>query len=69
MQVKVFTRKLILSKESGGGVDPLTSSEGKIINWNSTSDRKWLTSHQHWAMNNQHCVLIRPLFNIPEQSN
>lgn len=32
----------------------------KIIDWNNRSDRKWLESHMHWAMNNLFQVSICP---------
>ena len=32
----------------------------KSIDWNNSSDRKWLTSHLHWAMNNSRQVTITP---------
>lgn len=31
--------------------DPHTEAE-KQIDWNNSSDRKWLMSHLHWAMLN-----------------
>ena len=30
----------------------------KLINWNNSSDRKWLMNHLHWAVNNSHQVII-----------
>lgn len=41
--------KLIIERESS-----------KVIDWNNSSDRKWLNSHFHWAMNNGRNVTIRP---------
>lgn len=32
----------------------------KSINWNNSSDRKWLTNHMHWAMHNDRIVTIAP---------
>jgi hypothetical protein len=32
----------------------------KRIDWSNSSDRKWLTNHLHWAMNNDHEVVIFP---------
>lgn len=32
----------------------------KNINWNDSSDRKWLMNHLHWAMNNGHRVSLEP---------
>jgi hypothetical protein len=32
----------------------------KFINWNDSSDRKWLVNHQHWALNNGCAVMVRP---------
>lgn len=37
------------SKPKGGRTG---NPECKSIDWNDSSDRKWLTSHLHWAMNN-----------------
>lgn len=30
----------------------------KHIDWNDSSDKKWLMSHLHWAMNNSRQVNI-----------
>ena len=32
----------------------------KTIDWNNASDRKWLTNHLHWAVNNGQEVTIIP---------
>lgn len=32
------------------------SESFKVIDWNNSSDRKWLTNHQHWALSNNHKV-------------
>jgi len=32
----------------------------KSIDWNNSSDRKWLTSHLHWAMHNSCQVILTP---------
>lgn len=38
------------------GRDEVTSH--KEIDWANTSDRKWLTSHIHWAVHNNQSVTI-----------
>jgi hypothetical protein len=38
-----------------------TPLDSKVVDWNDSSDRKWLTNHLHWAVNNGQAVLIRPL--------
>lgn len=50
MKVKVLTTPL----EAGA------SHTVKVIDWTDSSDRKWLTNHQHWAMNNGQAVMISP---------
>lgn len=30
----------------------------KSIDWNNSSDRKWLVNHMHWALNNEHSLLV-----------
>lgn len=35
-------------------------AQRKPIDWNNSSDRKWLTSHMHWAFHNQRKVEIIP---------
>ena len=35
-------------------------TQAKAINWNDSSDRKWLMNHMHWAMNNSHGVTLAP---------
>jgi len=32
----------------------------KSIDWNYSSDRKWLTSHLHWALHNSRQIIITP---------
>lgn len=51
-------------------IDILTWPEGaqlaqpfesrKQIDWNDSSDRKWLMNHLHWAMNNDRLVTLSP---------
>lgn len=33
----------------------------KLIDWNNSSDRKWLVNHLHWAMNNERNVTLTPM--------
>lgn len=33
----------------------------KSIDWSDSSDRKWLTNHMHWAMNNGQTVTLIPM--------
>lgn len=50
MKVTVETHlRLDASKRVGPG---FTRAEYKAIDWNDSSDRKWLMNHLHWAMNN-----------------
>lgn len=35
-------------------------TQHKIIDWNDSSDRKWLMTHLHWAMCNTKLVTIEP---------
>lgn len=58
--VRVLTKHLILSTDQFSDVDGEMTH--KTIDWNNSSDRKWLMNHFHWAMNNQHVVLVRPIF-------
>jgi hypothetical protein len=32
----------------------------KQIDWNDSSDRKWLVSHQHWAIMNGYAIVLIP---------
>jgi len=32
----------------------------KVIDWNNSSDRKWLANHTHWAMTNDKLVIYMP---------
>lgn len=32
----------------------------KVIDWNDSSDRKWLQNHTHWAMMNGASVKLTP---------
>ena len=50
MRVVVETNlRLDASQRKGPGFTP---AECKSIDWNDSSDRKWLMNHLHWAMNN-----------------
>lgn len=37
---------------------PKCQSEIKLIDWNDSSDRKWLMNHLHWAMHNEAKVTL-----------
>lgn len=37
---------------------PAFRESSKKINWDDSSDRKWLMNHLHWAMHNSREVLI-----------
>lgn len=37
-----------------------THNTTKKINWNDSSDRKWLMNHLHWAMTNDNSVTLTP---------
>jgi hypothetical protein len=39
---------------------PTTTGGVKLIDWNDSSDRKWLMNHLHWAMNNGRQVQLAP---------
>lgn len=43
--------------------EPDFAASRKDINWNDSSDRKWLTNHMHWAMNNHQVVTLTPISN------
>lgn len=60
MKVRIATYSLVTSEEECGIAEK--GATQKTIDWNNASDRKWLTNHQHWAMNNNHAVLVRPIF-------
>jgi hypothetical protein len=62
MFVKIITMSLVSSKLNETVTLIEAECESKIIEWSNSSDRKWLVSHQHWALNNMHCILIRPVF-------
>lgn len=34
--------------------------DARTINYRDASDRKWLTSHTYWALNNSHSVALSP---------
>lgn len=54
MQVTVLTNhRLDADKRLGDGYTP---ADRKIINWNDSSDRKWLMNHLMWAMHNARVV-------------
>lgn len=38
----------------------LTFEDQKTIDWNDSSDRKWLMNHLHWAVNNKRWLQIYP---------
>lgn len=40
--------------------NPEAKTQGKAIDWNDSSDRKWLQNHMHWAMHNEHGVALQP---------
>lgn len=40
----------------------------KVIDFNNTSDRKWLMNHQFWAMNNKRQVAIFPVKRGPHEN-
>lgn len=35
------------------------NKSAKVINWNDSSDRKWLANHMHWAMHNGASVTVK----------
>ena len=39
---------------------PFELDSQKSIDWNNSSDRKWLVNHLHWAMHNERQVTICP---------
>jgi hypothetical protein len=39
--------------------DPIPVKQ-KLIDWDDSSDRKWLVNHMHHCMHNAKSVLIRP---------
>lgn len=39
----------------------LQIENSKRIDWMNRSDRKWLDSHLHWAMNNQRMITLQPI--------
>lgn len=50
MRITVATNyRLDTAKRLG---DSYTQPETKSIDWNDSSDRKWLQNHLHWAMHN-----------------
>lgn len=58
MRVGIHTNhKLDAAKRLGKGYTP---DESKTIDWNDRSDRKWLESHLHWAVNNNMAITIVP---------
>lgn len=42
------------------GKTDLGFADRKTIDWTNSSDRKWLTSHMHWAMHNSRAVSLIP---------
>lgn len=44
------------------GKRDLWDSDRKTINWQDSSDRKWLMNHMHWAMHNNRTVTLIPEF-------
>jgi hypothetical protein len=60
MKVRILTKLLTKSTEESSIAEGEMSQ--KTIEWNDSSDRKWLMNHFHWAMMNNHAVLIRPIF-------
>ena len=42
------------------GAEDSNEPASKVINWRDSSDRKWLQSHQHWAMLNNQVVVLKP---------
>lgn len=43
-----------------GPVEGDAPESKKTIDWRSNTDRKWLTSHLHWAMLNGQAVVLTP---------
>lgn len=37
-----------------------TTGGVKMIDWNNSSDRKWLMNHLHWALHNGRQVQLAP---------
>jgi hypothetical protein len=58
VKVRVITAQL--KRNDRGRISGVVDSASKLIEWNDRSDRKWLESHQHWAMCNDHEVAIHP---------
>lgn len=48
----------VKSESYGVGREPHEAV--KQIDWNNSSDRKWLMNHLHWAMNNRTGVKLWP---------
>lgn len=44
------------------GVTPCAPSQelAKTIDWNNSSDRKWLMNHLHWSVKNGRIVTLYP---------
>jgi hypothetical protein len=60
MFVRVITNQVRRSPEGRVlGINP-DANESKRIDWNNSSDRKWLMSHMHWGMHNDREVSIYP---------
>ena len=58
MDVRVITNQVKRSPTGRVlGINPDTN-ESKRIDWNNSSDRKWLVNHMHWAMHNDREVSI-----------
>jgi hypothetical protein len=59
MRVVIATQPRLDCRKPNGG--RTGNPEVKAIDWNDSSDRKWLMSHLHWAMHNgQEVRLIGP---------
>lgn len=58
MNVRVITNEIRRSPSGRVlGINP-DANESKRINWNNSSDRKWLVNHMHWAIHNDREVSI-----------
>lgn len=60
----VLVRTMKATTLAGITCEPFTENQ-RQINWNNSSDRKWLTNHLHWAMLNGRGIQLFALNRAP----
>lgn len=61
MKLQVTTYEIIRRDCAGfAGADAYEFEAKKVINYSNSSDRKWLSTHMHWAFHNNRRIELHP---------